>query len=194
MTPSTLDAIKDRLIEGITEAYARGAMEAADFERTVTRVAAAPDAEALAAEASAFGRSMGIEIPAPLENRGASPPRPPIPAGGGEVVELSCVGGDLREEGDWVRSGAYRISLKSSNGRLDLREYEGEPGFRLLLELDLVSSNLKLIVPEGFEVEDRISERRSSTFRDRPEGGIYDGCVVTLTGSLRSSNLRVRRR
>jgi hypothetical protein len=164
MADSGFEADKDRLIEAVTRAYSRGSMDLAEFERAVARITADPEARAM-------------EAPASLD-----------------LVELACVSGKLRQEGEWVRAERYRLYLKSSSARLDLREYEGRRGFRLLVELDLASSNLKLIVPEGFEVEDRIAERQSSTVRNRPRSLVYDDCVVTLSGSIRSSNVRVKYR
>ena len=53
---------------------------------------------------------------------------------------------------------------------------------------------MKLIVPEGFEVEDRFSERISSVVRNKPKGSSYGDNIVVLAGSLRSSTVRVRYR
>ena len=187
MTGRGLDAGKDELIDAVTEAYARGAMETAAFERAVARITAAADPAALAVETAALGIALPQAAAAP--GSGASP----LPHTGSEdLVELACVSGNIKENGEWVRASRYRLYLKSSNCALDLLEYEGRPGFRLLIELDLISSNLRIVVPEGFEIDDRIAERRSSTIRNKPKSEIYDDCVVTLAGSLRSSNLKIK--
>ena len=108
-------------------------------------------------------------------------------------LELSCVSGSIRMTGEWVKARDYRLFLKSSNARLDLTEYEGARGFTLYVDVDAVSSNLRIIVPEGFEVEDRFTERVSSTVRNKPKrsGG---GNLVVLTGYLRSSTVRIKYR
>lgn len=180
-----LETAKDELIDAMTEAYSRGAMEVSAFERAVARIAASPDAEALAAEATALGFATSG-----AESRSRTPPFEYE----ADLVELSCVSGSLKLEGEWVKAERYRLYLKSSSARLDLREYEGRRGFRLLIELEAVSSSLRLDLPEGFELSDRISERRSSTLRNKPKGTIYDDCVVALAGSLVSSTLKVKYR
>ncbi len=109
-------------------------------------------------------------------------------------MELSCVSGNLRKEGDWVKARDYRLALKSSNARLDLTEYEGARGFHLFLDVDATSSNLRLTVPEGFEVEDRFSERVSSVVRNKPKGDGGRDNLVVLTGYLRSSTVRIKYR
>jgi len=185
MAEKALDAEKDRLIDEITEAYSRGGMEMGSFERAVTRITASPDVDALAAEASALGFAR------PAWQPGASSRSAELEA---DLVELSCVSGKLRLEGEWVKAEHYRLHLKSSSARLDLREYEGRRGFRLLVELEAISSSVRIEVPEGFEVQDRLSERTSSTVRNKPKGSIYDDCTLLLTGSIRSSTLRVKYR
>jgi hypothetical protein len=180
-----LDAAKDRLINEITEAYSRGGMEMGAFERAVTRITASPDAGALAGEASALGFAR------PAWQPGASPRSAELEA---DLVELSCVSGKLKLEGEWVKAERYSLYLKSSSARLDLREYEGKRGFRLFIELEAISSSIRIELPEGFEVQDRLSERTSSTVRNRPKSSIYDDCIVLLSGSIRSSTLRVKYR
>jgi hypothetical protein len=104
------------------------------------------------------------------------------------------VSGKLRETGDWVRARRYELALKSASARLDLSEYAGARGFRLLIDVEAVSSNLRLIVPECFEVEDRLSERVSSTIRNRPKGANCGDNLVVITGSVRSSVVKVKYR
>jgi hypothetical protein len=176
---------KDELIQTITDSYARGGIDMPAFERAVTRITASGDRSSLVAEAAA----LGLAVPAPaLDPRERSAPAPAA----ADAVQLSCVSSNLRETGDWVRSRRYELALKSASARLDLREYDGVRGFRLVIAVDAVSSNLRVIVPEGFEVEDRLSERVSSTIRNRPRGESYGDNLVVITGSVRSSNVRVK--
>lgn len=187
MADKALEAAKDELINAMTEAYSRGAMEVSAFERAVTRITASHDAEVLASEASALGLALarsGAESGSrrlPLEHEA-------------DLAEISCVNGKLRQEGEWVKSERYRLYLKSSSARLDLRAYEGRRGFRLFIELEAISSSLRLELPDGFELSDRISERRSSMLRNKPKGPVYDDCLVVLSGSLVSSTVKAKYR
>jgi hypothetical protein len=182
MRETQLEDERNALIQTITEAYSRGAMEMPAFERAVTRLSACADRSALAAEAGALGLAL------PLPSSSSRSPEPPAGA-----VELSCESGNIRKTGDWVKARDYRLALKSSNARLDLMEYEGASGFRLAIEVEAISSSVRLIVPEGFEVEDRFSEHTSSVVRNKPKGPGGDNLVV-LTGRLRSSTVRVKYR
>ena len=185
MPDKQLESEKDALIQSITDGFSRGAIEMGAFERAVTRISACSDSKALALEAE----SLGIALPPVASIAGEAELAPPS-----EAIGLDCVSGSVRKSGLWVKSRRYRLALKSANVRLDLREYEGSRGFRLLVELDARSSSLRLIVPEGFEVEDRFSERVSSTVRNKPKESGYGDNLVVLTGSLSSSTVRVKYR
>jgi hypothetical protein len=189
MPETELEERKDALIRIITEDYARDAMQMPAFELAVTRISACADLAALAAEASSLGLALPPQAPVAAFEQPSAALEPRSGA-----VELACTSGRIRESGDWLRSRLYRFALKSSTARLDLRAYEGAEGFRLLIEIDAVSSGIRLIVPRGFQVEDRISERASSVLRNRPRGGSFGDNRVLLTGSLRSSVLKVRYR
>ena len=200
MAETQFEREKDAAIGALTDAYAQGGMDMAGFERAVTRVSACGDSGALELEAKALGLDMAALRGAMAKRAAASPAvRDPgaIPGSfsvADEAVQLDCVSGSVRKIGAWVKSGLYRLRLKSSAARLDLREYEGARGFRLAVEIEAQSSSVKLIVPEGFEVEDRFSERMSSVVRNRPKGPGYGDNLVVLSGSLRSSTVRVRYR
>lgn len=186
MAEPGLEESKDKLIQVITDAYSRGVMDMPAFERAVTRITASGDRSSLVAEASA----LGLALPEPVADpRGAA--EPPVASG---AVELSCVSGSLRKEGDWVRARRYLLALKSSSARLDLREYEGARGFRLAIDVEAISSSLRITVPKGFEVEDRLSDRLSSSVRNRPREAGYGDNLVVLTGSIRSSVVRIKYR
>jgi hypothetical protein len=185
MTEPGLEETKDGIIGTITEAYARGDMDMPSFERAVTRIHASGDRRALAVEAAALGLALPEPAPEPRAGR-------EIAALG--AVELSCVSGSLRQEGDWVKSRRYVLSLKSSSARLDLREYEAARGFRLTIDIDARSSVVRITVPKGFEVEDRFSERVSSTVRNRRRGGAFGDNLVVLTGAIRSSVVKIKYR
>jgi hypothetical protein len=173
---SSLEDEKDAAIRVLTEEYASGDMDMAAFEGAVMKIGASPDHGALAVVAA----SLGIE----------PPPRDAPPA----AVELVCVSGHIRKAGEWVKARAYRLSLKSSSARLDFRAYEGARGLRLAVDLDAVSSSLRLIVPAGFEVEDSFSDRTSSVVRNDPRGGEAVVNRVVLTGRLKSSVVKVKYR
>jgi hypothetical protein len=191
MSETRLEFEKDAVIRTLTDAYAGGGMDMAGFERAVTRVSSCADSGALELEAKALGLDMAslrasVALPAAVAPRELSPM--------GEAVRLDCVSGMIRNVGAWVKSPLYRLRLKSSGARLDLREYEGARGFRLMLDIDALSSSIRLVVPEGFEVEDRFTERVSSTVRNKRRGSAYGDNLVVLAGSLHSSVVRVKYR
>jgi len=186
MREPKLEDEKDKLISALTDAYAQGRMDMAAFERSVTRISASVDRSALEGEAAALG--LALSQPA----RDLRPASALSPAHDAEV--LRGTSGSIRKEGDWVRARRYRLELKASSARLDLSDYECERGFRLEIELDAVSSSLRLIVPRGFEVEDRISDNRSSSVRNRPKGDAFGDNRVLITGALRSSVVKVKYR
>ena len=187
MAEPGLEAAKDALITTITEVYARGDMDMPAFERAVTRIHASDDRQVLAVEAEALGLAMPALVPVP--QRRSSPPA--LSSG---AVELSCVSGSVRKSGDWVRSRAYKLELKSSSARLDLMQYEGSTGFRLAIDLDAISSSLRLTVPKGFEIEERFSESRSSVVRNKPKDGSFGDNLIVLMGYLRSSTVKIKYR
>jgi hypothetical protein len=183
----SLEDEKDAAIRVLTEDYARGGMDMAAFERAVIRIGASADRGALATEAAALGIAAPILAREAAEPaRGAEPGEPPSAA-----IELACVSASLRKSGDWVKSRSYRLSLKSSSARLDLGAYAGARGMRLAIEVEAVSSSLRLIVPPGFEVEDGFAERTSSVVRNDPRGGEAINLVL-LGGRLKSSTVKVK--
>jgi hypothetical protein len=187
MAEPGLEEAKDSLIQSITDVYARGDMDMPAFERAVTRIHASGDRQVLAVEAEALGLALPVPVPEP--QRRSAPPALASPC-----VELSCVSGNIRKAGDWVRSRAYKLELKSSNARLDLMEYEGSRGFRLAIEVDALSSSLRLTVPKGFEVEERFSESRSSVVRNKAKDGSFGDNLIVLMGYLRSSTVKIKYR
>jgi hypothetical protein len=186
MTEPDLEEAKDRLIQAITDIYSRGGMDMSSFERSVTRITASGDRSALVAEAEALGLALP-QAPAAASSSAA-------PMAYADAVELSCVSGSLRQDGEWVKAERYRLYLKSSSARLDFEEYEGARGFRLFIELEAISSSIRIKVPKGFEVEDRISERKSSTVRNKPKDEAYGDNLIVLSGSIGSSTVRIKYR
>jgi hypothetical protein len=186
MTDTTFEAEKDALIHVITDVYVRGDMDMAAFENAVARIHACGEPGDLTAEAY----TLGLKLPPALLGAGG----PAALAAAGEAIEMNCVSASIRKSGDWVASGSYRLKLKSSSVGLDLREYADATGFRLVLDLDATSSVISLTVPKNFEVEDRFSERTSSAVRNKPKGRGYGGNRIVLTGSIRSSVIKVKYR
>jgi hypothetical protein len=195
MPETELEREKDAAIGQLTDAYAQGGMDMAGFERAATRLSACGDSGSLDLEARALGLDMeALRAAIARSPEAHAPEARTTDAVSREAVQLECVSGSVRKVGTWVKSSLYRLGLKSSTARLDLREYEGAKGFRLVIEIAAQSSSVKLIVPEGFEVEDRFSERISSVVRNKPKGPSYGDNIVVLAGSLRSSTVRVRYR
>jgi hypothetical protein len=187
MSDSRLEREKDELIQRLTEAYARSEMDMQTFERAVSRVSDSPDGLALEAELRGLGLALPVPVPAP------SPSGLSLEPVSG-AMELNCVSGSIRKVGDWVKAGSYAMRLQSSNARLDFGAYEGAHGLRLVIEVEARSSNLRLIVPPGFEVEDNFSQRISSVVRNRLRETPYGDNRIVLRGAIRSSTVRVKYR
>jgi hypothetical protein len=185
MQESRLESQKDEMIQRLTEAYSRNAMDMQEFERAVTRVSSCADSSALQAEGASLERSLALPV---LAKPGAE--LEPVP----ESLRLDCTSGSIRKTGDWVRAGRYAMALRSSSARLDFSAYEGSRGRSLVIEVEMQSSNLRLVVPPGFEVQDDFSERTSSNVRNKPRDGGSGGNRIVLRGSLRSSNVKVKYR
>ncbi len=196
MADPRLESGKDAVIQAVTEIYARGGMDMPAFERSVAALSACGDLEALQAEAGALGidAQAVMRALAPAQPRApAARPESALAAGPPEgAIRLECVSGNLRQEGQWVRASAYELRLKSSSARLDLREYEDASGLRLVLDIDAQSSTIRLTVPRGFEVQDRLSERVSSSVHNKAKESPFGGNLVVLEGRLRSSVLKVK--
>jgi hypothetical protein len=183
MQEPRLESQKDEMIQRLTDAYARSAMDMQEFERAVTRVSACADVAALQAEGASLERSLAL----PALSRPGTELEP-----ASDTMRLDCTSGSIRKSGDWVRAGRCEMALRSSSARLDFSAYAGSRGRSLVIELEMRSSNLRLIVPPGFEVVDDLSDRTSSNVRNRPrEGGSGENRIV-LKGALRSSNVKVK--
>ncbi len=183
MQETRLEQEKDELIRRLTEAYAQDAIDMQGFELAVTRVSGCADEAALRAERASLDLSLPVIV---------HPEAGPPSLRQAEPQSLDCVSASLRKVGDWVKAGRYSMRLQSSNARLDFRAYEGATGLRLEIELDARSSNLRLIVPAGFEVEDACSERISSTVRNKPREAPFGGNRIVLKGRIQSSTVRVK--
>jgi hypothetical protein len=107
-----------------------------------------------------------------------------------ELIELGCSSGSIKRSGAWVSARRYRIKVVSSSVSLDFGAYAGESGMRVEIESHATSSAIKLILPRGFRVEDRVSSRISSTVRC--DGFDEGDNLVILSGSLVSSTIRAR--
>ena len=173
-----LEGDKNALIQVITDAYVHGEMDVTLFEGAVSRITATKDESTLAVEAASLGLSFPAFVTA------GSPSL-------GEPIDLDCGSASIRKMGDWLRSSRYRLKLRSSSVRLDLRDYADARNFHLDLEIVAVSSSIKLIVPRGFEVEDRIEDQQSSVVRNRPRGAASGTQLIRIRGSLRSSTLGI---
>jgi ADP-dependent phosphofructokinase/glucokinase len=174
-----LELEKDGLIEQITTLYSHGELDLPAFETAVTRINDCANRSLVAAEA----RSLRLALTPMVDDS--------LSAGSGEE-ELVCVSGTLRLKGRWVKASRYKRALKSSNARLDLSDYREARGLRLEIDLAAVSSGLRLIVPEGFEVEDHFAERVSSVVKNEPKGPSYGDNRVLIMGALRSSVVKVK--
>lgn len=185
MDEPRLERQKDLLIQRVTDVYVRGGIDMPAFEQAVTRINAFSDPRELAAEAASLGIGSSL-TPVPAAANAVSEPS--------RGIELNCRSGHIRKSGDWIKAALYRLNLRSASVRLDLREYDGAQGFRLVLDIDAQSSVVRLTVPRGFEVEDQFSENVSSMVRNRQRGDSYGDNRIVLTGRLQSSVVRVRYR
>lgn len=177
---TALDSRKKSLVERLTDVYARGGMELAAFEAALSRITDSASDGELAAEAAALG--LGLSAPAGAPGPDAE-----------ELIERGCTSGTIREEGEWIKARKYRYKLVSSYLILDFRAYELSAGIRVEIELAAVSANVRLLLPRGFSVEDRIEGRISSVVRNAKDEERGASNVVVLSGTIQSSTVRAVR-
>lgn len=99
----------------------------------------------------------------------------------------------VRQLGDWT--AARRFDIRSSRGNLllDLRSPRLAAG-DIEIWLDLDSAVLRLLVPDGADIDDSRARRYGECrVRDRAGTGAPGGRRVVLGGQLRTSEVRVRR-
>jgi hypothetical protein len=167
---------KDALIDTLTDLYAADRLQMEDFENLVSQVHAADSETALKALVLSRTELQTQARPA---------------ARADEIVASMST---LRKRGRWLVSDRLAIKGHMSTVVLDLREYAYEPGFRLLVRLDLDMSTIKLIVPRAFAVTDHFESNSMSSIKNRPRlVGAPLGEIV-LTGSLNMSTVKVRYR
>lgn len=106
---------------------------------------------------------------------------------------LSAQSSNLRREGRWVESPNILLHSRSSNIRLDFTRYGSERDFRIVLELDCQSSNLRIVVPQFMDVVEQIESRQSSVFRDKRGGSSANGAIV-VRGAVSSTRVKVVRK
>jgi hypothetical protein len=110
-----------------------------------------------------------------------------------EPVKIRAHGRSIKKLGDWTT--ARRIDVRASRGAvvLDLILPELESG-EIEIALDIDRSAVKLLVPDGANVDDdelrRVGRGR---VKDSTGNGTPDGRTIRLVGEMRNSEVRVHR-
>lgn len=178
MTDPELELTRDKLLNAATELYASGELDEAGFELIVTRLNSCDTVPAL--------RTVGLSLPVPYFEPSLAP------LSGSGTAEINCDFGNVRKTGDWVEAGLLLVSAKGSNIRLDFEAYEAVDNFRMEIELDCLGSNVRLIVPASFRVEDKIGQNVASNIKNKAPHHSYGSNHITVTGRLKGSNLKIK--
>ncbi|HUX22631.1 MAG TPA: hypothetical protein VMW69_15445, partial [Spirochaetia bacterium] len=111
--------------------------------------------ETLAGEIASAERSSDLEeIQARLPRVIQPPPE--------KAQVIHAESSSLKREGRWLDSPLVTLRGSSSNIVLDFRAYALEDNLRVEIELDCRSSNVRLVVPRGIDVIERIESNRMS--------------------------------
>lgn len=99
----------------------------------------------------------------------------------------------VKKTGRWLESDEIALRAKMSTVVLDLTSYTDESDLALHIDCELDMSKLKLIVPEGIEVRDRLSDQQMGNFVHRGRS-IGNAGTLVLTGTARMSSIKVKTR
>jgi len=167
-----LEPRRTELINRVTQAFADNGLALEKFEVFVTQLQAAGNGAEL--------ETLAASLPQPRQN---------------PFREIICNRGSLRMTGPWLTSLAWHIEGVSSNIRLDLRDYEDVQDLELVLDLDLISCNCRLILPFGWNFEGQFTSQVSSNVKNKVPRAFMGGSnTVIVTGSLVSCNFKVKYR
>jgi hypothetical protein len=108
--------------------------------------------------------------------------------------ELALNMSTLKKRGDWVDARSYSLAGRMSTIVFDFLEYRDSPDFFLAFDIDLSMSTLKIVVPEDWQVDIRLSRNSASTVKDRGPAPGRRGGRITVDGSVSMSTLVVKRR
>ena len=179
------ESYRNQLIDSAASAYARGVIDQGAFEDLVTRINALPGIMELAGLAANLPAVFDPALPAAASGGVSVPRSAPVWA------EIGLNMGNDKKTGDWVRADGYRLRGSMSNFEMDFREYEGISGFRLMLDVDLKMSNLKLIVPDGWVVDCTV-DNSASNIKNKGPSAVWGDNLIAITGALSMSNIKVR--
>lgn len=169
------EAYRNRLIDAAVSAFSKGRMNEAEFEAFASQVQKAGDDAELDAAAAAVAPQVADD------GSRAAP-----------VRELSLDRSTLKKHGEWADARVYRLAGRMSNFEFDFLAYRDSPGFSMIFDVDLSMSNLKIIVPEDWRVDIRLSRNAASTVKDRgPSSGGVGRIIVQ--GSVSMSVIKVKR-
>ena len=177
--------MRNQLIEQATLAFTRGLIDQDDFETIMTRINQLDTQQ----ELTSLATSLPVIFPS-----GWGQSSMLTQSELDQFQELRVNSGNIKKQGLWIDSPAYLIVLHSSNMSLDLRAYEDTTNLQLILNLELSRSNLKIILPETWQVGDRIEDKVSSNVKIRSPSINWGSNRIILSGSLHSSNLKVKYR
>ncbi len=162
---STLESARERALDTITEAFAKGDLSLEEYEVKASALQKARLVQEIEDEV------FGIALPSPLpleaepvrsrapsrQNRPARPPSVqlesiPVEDKHGTPEFSLCIMGDKRMRGEWLNSDqATSLTLMGST-TLDLRGTTLPPG-RLKIDAMAIMGEIQIIVPEGLPVK-----------------------------------------
>lgn len=182
MSEPSLDAEKEAAIELLTRAYAGDVLSMEQLEDRLTRVTAAYSLPAVRGVVSDLA---GMAIQLPGESGGRQFPESQ------QLVRGSRQ--SLKREGNWLRAKRIVVIQSGSSIKLDFSQLQDYP--RQVFELDLLleGCSLRIKVPMGTRIDERL-EAHSSTCRcsrSLRRGEDPDACTLIIKGRVGGSSVRI---
>jgi len=171
--PTTdFEARKDRCFRLAAEAYSGNQLDLNRYEILAGEIAAANDITSL--------QVIESSLPQP-QHRSA------------ETQVIRADMGEVHKVGKWIESSHVLVEGQMAKVTLDFMDYAAEADLRVDLVLDCRMSQVRIIVPRGIDVLERMTSNSMSTFRDRRRSDNSNSAIV-VTGDLTMSKVKVRRK
>jgi hypothetical protein len=179
-----LSALKTELEASLSELFAHGALNELEFGRLAKLVEEARD------EASLSFVLGELRALVPLPARSAS--RQAAPAQRSRRIDIIMPRGELKLKDRWLRGDHYLFDLTKVEARIDLRDYETEKGMDLLFEFDCQSSEVYLILPYSFALDEGIEPSGNSDFAVRRGDRAFGRNVMRTRGQIERCDFKIK--
>ena len=189
LTVQSLSEQKQRVIEMLSEAYARDYISESELETRLEKAENSQASDALA--------SVVDDLPAEIRALPAAHPAAVSTPLSGDAQRVSVSMGGIRRRGAWLNSSRLQIRCSMGTVKLDISRQVLAAADSIEIDVDVNQGRCILFVPPGTIVEDRVElemgrfhiARRVHAGRQAQEA---PGRIV-LSGSVRLGGVKVRR-